>query len=418
MKRRLAILLCAVLLLAVIPLGGASAEAQPLTLGQLKEKYPHGTYWNHTKGGNEDYTLTPCNHHTGNCTYNGSCGCNTYKNVAIQCMGFAYQLASLAYACDPRTEWETYRDKSALDTLKAGDIVRYRGNGHSIFVTAVEGDVVYLADCNWDSHCMIQWDRTVTKDVLRATFTYVKSAPYELAPEPSLTVSYHAGGGTIDTAVVGHTYRVLSSNGINLRADAGTDQQKLTALPYDTAFTVAVGDTKEADGYTWGKTTYSGKEGWLVISDFVEITGELYDGAWRLVEDMVCRQNGTPLSRRFIYGEPIAEALDIGEMGLYRQGYRFAGWNTAADGSGVTLAAGMLPEALCAEGDSVTLYAQWTLIVTGDADGNGKVNNRDLGLLQQHLNGWDAAVSPDADVDGDGKVNNRDLGMLQQMLNQ
>ena len=58
----------------------------------------------------------------------------------------------------------------------------------------------------------------------------------------------------------------------------------------------------------------------------------------------------------------------------------------------------------------------------GDADGNGKLNNRDLGLLQQYLNDADmsgktfneAAV----DMDGNGKLNNRDLGALQKLLNQ
>ena len=58
----------------------------------------------------------------------------------------------------------------------------------------------------------------------------------------------------------------------------------------------------------------------------------------------------------------------------------------------------------------------------GDADGNGKINNRDLGLLQMYLNDDDltgknfneAAV----DLDGNGKLNNRDLGLLQKLLNQ
>ncbi len=59
-----------------------------------------------------------------------------------------------------------------------------------------------------------------------------------------------------------------------------------------------------------------------------------------------------------------------------------------------------------------------TPILYGDTDGNGKVNNRDLALLQQHLNGWDVAVDTTAaDVDGNGKVNNRDLALLQQYLN-
>ena len=54
----------------------------------------------------------------------------------------------------------------------------------------------------------------------------------------------------------------------------------------------------------------------------------------------------------------------------------------------------------------------------GDANGDGRVNNRDLGLLQQYLNMWEVSVDTlAADLNGDGKVNNRDLGMLQKQLN-
>ena len=57
--------------------------------------------------------------------------------------------------------------------------------------------------------------------------------------------------------------------------------------------------------------------------------------------------------------------------------------------------------------------------VEGDANGDGKVNNRDLGTMQQYLNGWDTTLDEKAsDLNGDGKINNRDLGMLQKMLNQ
>ena len=127
MKRWLAVLLCVVLAMAILPLWSAAADT--LSVAELREKYPHGAYWNHTKGGSEDYTWSPCTHHTGNCTYNGSCGCNTYKNVAIQCMGFAYQLAELAYGGNPRGEWPTDYNSSALNTLKAGDIVQI-GRAH------------------------------------------------------------------------------------------------------------------------------------------------------------------------------------------------------------------------------------------------------------------------------------------------
>ena len=54
----------------------------------------------------------------------------------------------------------------------------------------------------------------------------------------------------------------------------------------------------------------------------------------------------------------------------------------------------------------------------GDVNGDGKINNRDLGLLQQKINGWDVTVDEKAaDFNGDGKINNRDLGLLQQKIN-
>ena len=54
----------------------------------------------------------------------------------------------------------------------------------------------------------------------------------------------------------------------------------------------------------------------------------------------------------------------------------------------------------------------------GDINGDGKVNNRDLGILQRYLNGGQAtAIEEMLDVNGDGKVNNRDLGILQRILN-
>lgn len=54
----------------------------------------------------------------------------------------------------------------------------------------------------------------------------------------------------------------------------------------------------------------------------------------------------------------------------------------------------------------------------GDTNADGKINVKDLGLLQQYLNGWDVEIDMDAaDVNGDGKINVKDLGLLQQYLN-
>ena len=56
--------------------------------------------------------------------------------------------------------------------------------------------------------------------------------------------------------------------------------------------------------------------------------------------------------------------------------------------------------------------------IPGDANGDGDVNNRDLALLQQYINGWGVTVDiAVADVNKDGDVNNRDLALLQQYIN-
>ena len=54
----------------------------------------------------------------------------------------------------------------------------------------------------------------------------------------------------------------------------------------------------------------------------------------------------------------------------------------------------------------------------GDANSDGRINNKDLGLLMQKLNGWDVEISDAvADINADGKVNNKDYGLLMQYVN-
>lgn len=370
MKRFGSILLALVLLLSVLPLGAVSASGGALSLEELREKYPHGAYWNHTGTTNKagSYTWNPCNHHTGNCTYSGSCGCNSYDGVAIQCMGFAYQLASLAYDCDPRGEWSTNNSTAALNKLKAGDIVRYKNNNHSIFVIGVSGDTVTYADCNSDRHCKIKWDQTTTKANLKSTFTYVKPAPYALEDAVSatatLTIQYHAGGGTIAGEVTGYQYTVTDPDGVNLRSGAGTGNPVLTALPKGTVFAVGKGDTKKASGYTWGKTTYNGTTGWLVISDFVQQTGTLREGDYHLVDSLVYRTDGGLVTRTAAYGAPVT-LDDPATFGLTRKNRRFAGWSTQPKDGAVfswddaTLTAQTLYPALEQGSATLTLYAVW-----------------------------------------------------------
>lgn len=54
----------------------------------------------------------------------------------------------------------------------------------------------------------------------------------------------------------------------------------------------------------------------------------------------------------------------------------------------------------------------------GDINNDGQINNKDLGIFMQYLNGWEVEIVADAaDVNGDGAVNNKDYGILMQYLN-
>ena len=56
--------------------------------------------------------------------------------------------------------------------------------------------------------------------------------------------------------------------------------------------------------------------------------------------------------------------------------------------------------------------------IPGDANGDGDVNNKDLGILRRWLNDWDVEIDELAsDVNRDGKVNNKDMGILRRYLN-
>lgn len=54
----------------------------------------------------------------------------------------------------------------------------------------------------------------------------------------------------------------------------------------------------------------------------------------------------------------------------------------------------------------------------GDVNNDGKVNNKDLGVLMQYTNGWSTTINTKlADVNADGKINNKDSGLLMQYVN-
>lgn len=56
--------------------------------------------------------------------------------------------------------------------------------------------------------------------------------------------------------------------------------------------------------------------------------------------------------------------------------------------------------------------------ISGDVNDDGKINNKDLGLLIQYINTWSVEINIDAaDVNDDTKINNKDYGILAQYIN-
>lgn len=56
--------------------------------------------------------------------------------------------------------------------------------------------------------------------------------------------------------------------------------------------------------------------------------------------------------------------------------------------------------------------------MTGDVNGDGKVNMKDVTRLHQYINGWEVFVNENAiDINGDGKINMKDLTRLHQFIN-
>ena len=134
-----------------------------------------------------------------------------------------------------------------------------------------------------------------------------------------------------------------------------------------------------------------------------------------------CGNGGTPMGQMInhacIVGRTFAEAFAMLEEPT-KQGHAFLGWYAQWGGD-----PGMRgPDHLICSTQGFfagEFRASWLL--WGDANGDGRVDSQDLGLIQRHLNfGHLISVQRDvraADVVFDGRVDSSDLALLQRFLN-
>lgn len=163
--------------------GSVDEKTQGASLNDMMRKFPHGKYWNHQgmyENNPDSWTDIPCDHiriDTENGYYFVGEGWCNYFGGDCQCSGFANRLLHDIYGVDTFLGWP----EGTLETLKPGDVVRYKNDMHTVLVTAVYEDFVCLSDCNIEfNNCQISWNYMTTKPVIAETLTKVYSAPSEM----------------------------------------------------------------------------------------------------------------------------------------------------------------------------------------------------------------------------------------------
>lgn len=188
--------------------------------------------------------------------------------------------------------------------------------------------------------------------------------------------------GAVSNEPEGDIYRVNSSNGVNMRKGAGTSYSVLTAIPDKTE--IVVTETKKANGYTWGKTSYMGTSGWCVL-DFC-----------------------TLIYKKPAPTEPpttIAPVTTVPET-------------TTAETT-VIETTGTMPPMMSPAPDIGTSPSDpvKTPFVAGDVNCSGDVTITDATLLQKTIAGISVEIDTQrADLDGDGVITISDATYIQKKL--
>lgn len=193
-KKFISIVLIAVTLVSVFPLGASALTTNQVTLNMdaLKaSSYPDGRYW---CGGNINTSIMQ-----SGCGRKTTCFCNSFNN-AYQCHGFALLMANKAVGSYPSPRLAQYKHglksngwicytsvgigKSALGGmgLRPGDVIRASNrsdysDGHTAIVWKVEGTTVYFAECWGHVYSKIHWGSFngsySTYNAISSAYTYI-----------------------------------------------------------------------------------------------------------------------------------------------------------------------------------------------------------------------------------------------------
>ncbi len=266
----------------------SAASSTNDTLISLVKKFPQGKYWNHMgseKNAPDKVTNTPCKSHK-NCTWQeDGCYCNSYDK-AIQCMGYAYKIAYEITGVSARKFNKSTTLKAS--SLRVGDVIRFRNDGHSICVTGVDGNNISFTDCNWDYKCGIRWGVTDVSYLESKGFTYVLHLDGNNRKNTDLDF-YNDVKPDEKPDKTEKAYELWKMNGegnLNIRKTASASASIKGKIPAGAKYKVYL--KKTSDDYLWGKVDYNGTEGWVALNysqylknkydepEFVEVQGKYF----------------------------------------------------------------------------------------------------------------------------------------------
>lgn len=254
---------------------------------------------------------------------------------------------------------------------KPGDVIRY--GGHSVVLISINESNFTVLDCN----AQLQGDGYAR--VRKHTYSYSGREGYTMAisraknydttstaPIYSLSINYKANGGTIPGAqVIGEIYKVIVAEGLNVRASADANSARIGGIAKGTSVTVT--EKKTAGGYTWGKISYNGKDGWIALENsWVSKTGSAWSQQYYINNGAIFKKSTSQIHTQSCeYGVQVENGLyNDTTFGLYRDGYVFRGWSLSATGGKIIdQNASFKPEELVPSlsigNQSITVYAVW-----------------------------------------------------------